>query len=184
MTRGRWERLLYATALGFALTGWVRWRRALPAIPPASSVSLAAPAAVTTVPAARLAAAVEATSRENPFRLDRTPAPLTTGQPPGLGSFVGPGLPSYSTLGRTTTPAGMYPPPGVSSLADAGLRVNGISGPPWEAILEGVPGRTGAVVAREGDRFGDLRVRSISSERVVIQGRDSTLRLNIKRVGP
>jgi hypothetical protein len=38
-------------------------------------------------------------------------------------------------------------------------------------------------VVRAGDRVEDLRIRSISAELVVVQGQDTTWRLQIKRTG-
>lgn len=182
MTRRRWEQLLWAAALVLALGGWMRWRRALrPASEPALA-SLAAPPPVRPVTPARLAAASEEVARNDPFRLDRSPAPL--GSPTlGIGSAVGPGLtgvPPYGPAGGTFPP---YTPPGGSGFGGPPLRVTGISGPPWEALLEGIPGRQGAVVVRPGDRVEDLRIRSITSDLVVVQGRDTTWRLQVKRIG-
>lgn len=170
MTRRRWEQLLWAFALGIALAGWVRWRHALPVSAHAGRPSLAAPPTPRAAAPARLGSASEAVARGNPFRLDRAPAPqgqlgmmMSTGDPP-----------SYSPGGGSYAPPGFGGPP---------LRVTGISGPPWEALLEGIPGKQGAVVVRPGDRVEDLRIRSISSELVVVQGQDTTWRLQIKRNG-
>jgi hypothetical protein len=180
VTRRRWERLLWAAALLLAAAGWVRWRRALPTSPPPAPAALAPPPAVRPRDPARLAAAGGAVARGNPFRLDRVPAPVRAAGPLGLGSAVGPGYGPYVPPAGYGAPPAYTPPP----FAGAAVRVTGISGPPWEAVLEGVPGRPGAVVAREGDQFGDLRVRSISSDRVVVQGRDSIQRLQIQRTRP
>ena len=174
MTRRRWERLLWTAALLLAAAGWVRWRRALPPAAPSPAPALAAPAAVRPPALARLDSAAAVVARGNPFRLDRAPAPRQPTGPLGLGSAVGPGMSGYPS------PPSFSPPP----FGGMQPRVTGISGPPWEAVLENVPGRQGAVVARPGDRFGDLRVRSISSDRVVVQGPDTTLRLQIHRNGP
>lgn len=182
MTRRRWEQLLWFTALVLALGGWLRWRRALPSVTEPALASLAAPPPVRPLAAARLAAASEAVARSDPFRLDRSPAPM--GSPVlGLGSAVGPGLtgvPPYVPPGSFPS----YTPPGGSAYGGGPpLRVTGISGPPWEALLEGIPGRQGAVVVRPGDRVEELRIRSISSDLVVVQGRDTTWRLQVKRIG-
>ncbi|HEX2781383.1 MAG TPA: hypothetical protein VHM30_17910 [Gemmatimonadaceae bacterium] len=61
------------------------------------------------------------------------------------------------------------------------LAVTGIIGPPWEAVLEGVPGRDGSVVARVGDSFGDLRVHEVRRDTVVVRGADTTWRLAVRR---
>ncbi|CAA9368229.1 MAG: hypothetical protein AVDCRST_MAG68-5176 [uncultured Gemmatimonadetes bacterium] len=188
MTRRRWERLFWAAALGLALGGWARWRRAVPEARSPDFPALAAPSPVRPAAPARLASAADAVARGNPFRLDRAPAPLGTpraGQLGGAGSPYPPGgsYPAY------TPPGGSYPsysPAGGAPSYSGGpqLRVTGISGPPWEALMEGLPERQGAVVVREGDRFGGLRIRSISQDLVVVQGPDGTRRLQIQRTGP
>jgi hypothetical protein len=141
-------------------------------------VSAAAPA--------RLGSASEAVARGNPFRLDRSPSPLGSSPPGqlGLGMMVGTGYPPYPPPAGMPSP-GAYPaytPPGIPRQGGV-LRVTGISGPPWEALIEGIPGKQGAVVVRAGDRVEDLRIRSISAELVVVQGQDTTWRLQIKRTG-
>lgn len=96
--------------------------------------------------------------RGDPFRIERAPAavPYQAG-------------PSPETGGTPPTPA--KPP-----LALAGL----IGGPPWAAILEGMPGQTGSVIARTGDVFGALRVRHIDHDGAVITGMDTTWILTLK----
>ena len=62
------------------------------------------------------------------------------------------------------------------------LAVSGIvGGPPWIAILTGVPGRAGAAVVREGDSFADLVVRSVSQHGVVVSAPDTVWRLVMRR---
>jgi hypothetical protein len=141
---------------------------------------------VSAAASARLGSASEAVARGNPFRLDRSPAPLGSSPPGqlGLGMMVRTGYPPYPPPAGMPSP-GAYPaytPPGIPRQGGA-LRVTGISGPPWEALIEGIPGKQGAVVVRAGDRVEDLRIRSISSELVVVQGQDTTWRLQIKRTG-
>lgn len=178
MTRRRWERLLWAGALLLAAVGWLRWGRALPAAPAADAPVLAAPAPVRAAPPGRLAAASAVVAGNDVFRLDRAPAPLGSPVP---GQMVGPGFPGYVPPGGNLP---SYTPPGAPPFAGGQvLRVTGISGPPWEALLEGIPGRQGAVVVRPGDRVEDLRIRSITSDLVVVQGQDTTWRLQIKRIG-
>jgi hypothetical protein len=61
------------------------------------------------------------------------------------------------------------------------LAIGGIVGPPWEALLEGVPGEERGVVVRTGSTLGELKVRSVSRDLVVIQGQDTTWRLSVKK---
>lgn len=61
------------------------------------------------------------------------------------------------------------------------LFVRGIVGPPWQALVEGMPGRNVAVVVKSGDQFGDLRIQSIRRDTVVVRGADTTWRLTVAR---
>ena len=62
------------------------------------------------------------------------------------------------------------------------LAVSGIiGGPPWSAVLEGVPGREGGAVVRGGDTLGGLKVRAVWRDTVIITGMDTTWRLIVRR---
>ena len=161
MTRHRIELVLWLLAGAAALSGWLRWHRAVPTPPSASAAAIPpAPAVAGPLPAGTLAAAVRATTADDVFRLDRSPAPLAfSAQPPALA----PGAPP---------PPPRFRPP---------LAVSGIVGPPWQAFLEGVPEREGSVVVQAGDTLASLRVRSVTRDLVVIQGADTTWRLTIRK---
>lgn len=95
---------------------------------------------------------------EDPFRAARHPSPIAyrpdiEGAPP--------------------------PPPRASRPA---LGVSGIvGGPPWSAVLEGVPGREGGALVQAGDTLGGLKVRMVRRDTVVITGMDTTWRLIVRR---
>lgn len=159
MSRRRLELALWALAALVILWGRARWHDAVPR-PPLAPLPVIA--AVGAPPAADLAGRLrqaDSTVAGNPFRLDRSPAPSTIGDLPA----VDPGLPP--------------PPPPFRPQ----LSVSGMVGPPWAAILEGVPGRDGGVVVRGGERLGELRVRSVSPAAVVVSGPDTTWRLTVRR---
>ena len=158
------EALLWALSLAVLLLGWSRWRRAEPeAAAPAGALGVTAPEP-RRVPRDRLAAAGQTVTGGNPFRLDRAPAPIGFNQP------ALPGMPGMM-------PPPMYEPPPPPRPA---LFVSGIVGPPWQALLEGVPGREGAVVVKRGDVLGDLRVRDITERVVVVASPDTTWRLTVR----
>jgi hypothetical protein len=96
----------------------------------------------------------------NPFRIDRIPAPVAF-------------MPNTGALKPVAT-AVVVPRPV--------LLLRGIVGPPWQALLEGVPGKQGAIVVRPGDRFGELRIERIRHDTVVVRGADTTWRLAVARV--
>lgn len=165
MSRRRLELLLWALAALVLLLGWQRWRAAAPGSPPASAAGeMAAPAEPVRVPPERLAAAARTVAGGNPFRLDRAPAPVGFPRPGEEG--MQPGMP----------PPYEPPPPPRPPLA-----VSGIAGPPWRAVLEGVPGREGGVVVQRGDELGELRIRDVTATTVVVAAADTTWRLTVRR---
>lgn len=62
------------------------------------------------------------------------------------------------------------------------LQLSGISGPPWHAVLEGVPGHEHGILVRQGDRIADLVVESVLPSGVVVSGLDSVWVLSLRRV--
>ena len=75
---------------------------------------------------------------------------------------------------------GAPPPP--PRQAKPALSLTGIiGGPPWSAVLDGVPGRQGSTVVQQGDTLGGLKVRSLKRDTVVITGMDTTWRLIVRR---
>jgi hypothetical protein len=60
------------------------------------------------------------------------------------------------------------------------LRLRGIlGGPPWDVLIEGVPGREGAVVARVGQTLGGVTIRAVHRDTVIVRGMDTTWKLTI-----
>ena len=94
----------------------------------------------------------------NPFRLSRQPA--TVAYSPAL--------------------EGLAPPPVVRPPRPALVLRGIVGGPPWSAILDGVPGRDGNVMVRRGDSLGTLVVRAVGRDTVIIKGADTTWRLTVK----
>lgn len=56
-----------------------------------------------------------------------------------------------------------------------------LGGPPWNAILGGIPGRDGDVVVRQGDSLSGLRVRTVKPTGIVVRGMDTTWTLTLAR---
>lgn len=162
MSRARWEQALWAAAVLVALWGWMAWRGAVPAPQGVADAPLAAPPAAAAWSRATLQDAAGIVAARDPFRLDRRPADVR---------FV-------ATLPGVGPPPSMAPPPPPPERPN--LAFVGIVGPPWEALVEGFPGREGAVLVQAGERVGNYRVRSIRPDLVVVQGPDTTWRLTLK----
>jgi hypothetical protein len=56
-----------------------------------------------------------------------------------------------------------------------------IGGPPWDAVLEGIPGSQRSVVVRTGDSIAGLKIRLIRRDTVTVHGLDTTWTLTIAR---
>lgn len=64
----------------------------------------------------------------------------------------------------------------------SGIALKGVvGGPPWKAILSGVPAKPENVVVEVGDTLVGLRVQRIKSNQIVLTGKDSTFTLTLQR---
>ena len=117
--------------------------------------------------------AMAAAQAEGDSSSDAAAASLVASDP-----FRGPRHPS--PVGYRPDLEGAPPPP--PRPPRPALAVSGIiGGPPWSAVLEGVPGREGGAVVKGGDTLGGLRVRAVRRDTVVITGMDTTWRLIVRR---
>jgi hypothetical protein len=99
----------------------------------------------------------------DPFRLDRRPS----------------SVPYAPMLMDGALPPVVRPPK--PTLVVTGI----VGGPPWEALVDGIPGRAATVLVRRGDTFGDsasrMIVKRIAADTVVITGMDTTWRLTVRK---
>jgi hypothetical protein len=152
------EVVLWGAAVLLVVVAWIGWSWS----PPTPDTRMAATVAPGFSIAARgapeaLVAAATHIVQGDPFRLERTPSPFGFGQRPA---------PEAVSVPTTETrPV---------------LSVQGIIGPPWRAVVEGIPGQGQAVVVRGGESFGALEIRSITRDRVVIAGPDTVWRLSVR----
>jgi hypothetical protein len=160
MNARRVELVLWALALPLAGTagGRARFERADADVAPAWTT---APPVVRRAPADSLAAGSSIIVERDLFRLDRRPSAIP----------YAPGVADAPPRPRPPKPA---------------LVVTGIvGGPPWEALLEGIPGRAEAAVVRRGDVFGDstarLTIKRVGRDTVIVVGMDTTWALTVRR---
>jgi hypothetical protein len=104
--------------------------------------------------------AIDNTISGDPFRISNTP-PATAFSAARQVSAAQPGLP----------PA---PRPSLVLKAIVG-------GPPWQAVVEGLPGQPGATVVTTGSRFDRLTIRSVGRDTVVVAAPDTTWKLTFQR---
>jgi hypothetical protein len=155
LERSLW--MLASTLLAIAIVGAAREARSS-----ASGHGDALPEAdVLVSPSAPPEQELTTTVDHDPFRLERHPSPI--GYKPEL--------------------EGVAPPPPPPKQPHPLLTLSGIlGGPPWDALLDGVPGHDGSTLVHQGDVIGTLKIRSVSRDSVVITGEDTTWRLGLKKV--
>jgi hypothetical protein len=56
-----------------------------------------------------------------------------------------------------------------------------VGGPPWQAVVDGIPGQAVGTVVRAGITFDKLFARAVTRDSVVIQGPDTTWVLSFAR---
>jgi len=56
-----------------------------------------------------------------------------------------------------------------------------VGGPPWQAVVDGIPGRSPATIVRAGAAFDRLVARRVTRDSVVFQGPDTTWVLTFQR---
>jgi hypothetical protein len=79
-------------------------------------------------------------------------------------------------------PAARAPTPVAAPSARPQLVLRGVlGGPPWDAVVEGIPGREGAVVIQTGETTAGLTVRAIRRDTAYVRGFDTTWALPLTR---
>lgn len=57
-----------------------------------------------------------------------------------------------------------------------------VGGPPWQAIIDGLPGQPPGTIARTGSTFDRLTVRAVTRDSVIVQGPDTSWVLAFRKV--
>jgi hypothetical protein len=152
MRRHALEWTLIATAAVMLTIAALRWRQSAPLVAAASQSTLAR-AHARPIAESLLAEAEEVAVRNDPFRLSNLP-PDVRFDPRDEGA----------SGSRMVAFVPLRP-----SLSLKGI----MGGPPWQALIDGVPGQQPGVLVREGERFDKLMVRAVTRDSVVIQGPDT-----------
>jgi hypothetical protein len=82
-----------------------------------------------------------------------------------------------SAVTAESVPVAMAPPSAKPHLVLRGV----LGGPPWDAVIEGVPGREGAAVIRVGEPTAGLTVRRVQRDTAWVRGFDTTWTLPLTR---
>ena len=140
------------------VVGAIRWREAVPRIGHQSIAIGLIKGSRSELVEATLAEVEELIISNDPFRLSNTPSSIR-----------------YSPVGDN-----------VGLSASAPLRPNLtlkaiVGGPPWQAIVDGIPGQPQGTLVRAGNAFDKLIARAVTRDSVVIQGPDTTWVLSFRR---
>ena len=152
------ERGVWTAALAMTMTTVVAWRAATPEPLPFREAIASVPFTGVLNDADGMGAQVQRVVTGDPFRLDRVPSATP-----------------YRNVDFPGTAAAVV-------LVDRpDLRLIGVLGPPWRAVLEGVPGRDGGVLVAVGDTLVGLRVQAIRAFEVVFRTPDTSWTLTLRR---
>jgi hypothetical protein len=149
--------LLGGTTAGVAAAA-IRWRTGATIVPRSQPISVAHSPALATATDSALDDAEDATITNDPFRLANEPASVRY---------------EAADAGGAPTPATVVVRPVLVLKAIMG-------GPPWQAVIDGIPGQPPGTVASPGMRFDKLLVRSVWRDSVVVQGPDTTWTLTFR----
>jgi hypothetical protein len=148
------ERSLIVVAVICILIAAVRWRGARPSggVAPRFVAPAHAPARPPSDSA--LEAAEDLTVMNDPFRLSNAPPDRRYD-------------PADESLGATRAFAS---PPARPAFVLKAI----VGGPPWIAVIDGIPGQPAGTLTRQGAQFDKLVVRSVTRDSVIIQGSDTS----------
>lgn len=123
---------------------------------PVATPAAVAPSVAPSVDDDSLGAAADNTVTNDPFRLVNRPA-------------------SVRYDGRLAAGGAMAAPAPRPQLALRAI----VGGPPWQAVVDGLPGQQPGTIVRSGDSYDRLTVRAVGRDTVVIQASDTTWKLTL-----
>ena len=141
--------------------GVVRWRTALPITSTRAPTIPSIVAAATDSLDLLLDEAEDLTITNDPFRLANAPATVRYDPSNENGA-----------IGSSGGPPSRRPVMTLKAI---------VGGPPWQAVVDGIPGQPPGTVVRTGASFDKLRARVVTRDSVVIQGPDTTWVLSFRK---
>ncbi len=163
MTAPRADIALIAAVILISSLAVVRWHGALDAVSatPGTPRVAAIRTPVPTLSAAALDSATSMIADNDPFRLANAPSAVAYDPAADL-------------------PGGSVPQRAVVASIRPTFLVRGIiGGPPWQAIMDGIPGQPPGTIVRSGMTFDRLSVRSVGRDTVVVQAPDTIWKLTM-----
>jgi hypothetical protein len=149
---------LLTIAAAMTTVAFLRWRTAVPAIITQRILfGTVANGANDSLDDA-LADAEEFTVSNDPFRLANAPSPIRFD----------------AKEDRVAGPAAIAVP-------RPHLSLKAIVGPPWQAVIDGIPGQPAGTMVKTGAHFDKLVARVVTGDSVIMQGADTTWVLRFGR---
>jgi hypothetical protein len=148
-------------SVGLAVLGVQRWRHALPAVPERKAPTEQVVVAVDTTLGDSIAVAGEVIIANDPFRLANAPATVRYD-------------PSADAVQSNAAAQPILVRPTLVLKAIVG-------GPPWQAVIDGLPGQPTGLAVRAGSTYNRLTIRAITRDSVIIRGPDTTWILSFSR---
>lgn len=162
MRSGPYHGAVTATFVGLMALAVIRWRAAVPAIRVQDSSMIATAPSPSDSLETILAEAEDLTVTNDPFRLANAASSVRYN-------------PNNENVGVGAI-AAVAPPVRPNMILKAI-----VGGPPWQAIVDGIPGQPQGTLVRMGSAFEKLVARSVTRDSVVIQGPDTTWVLSFRR---
>jgi hypothetical protein len=157
------ERSLFALTGVLLLSAALRWR-AVDATPAVATVGVPPARARAHSPSdSALGDAEDWTVSNDPFRLSNEPPDVL--------------YDPANEAAQAARGAGLTPPPLRPTFVLKAI----VGGPPWHAVVDGIPGQPQGTVIRQGSQYDKLLVRSVTRDSVVIQGPDTSWVLRFGR---
>lgn len=158
-TIGLWALTLLVIGIGV----W-RSRSALDIVALTKPTLGPAPMVAPVADADSLASLADRLTQSDPFRTARRPSDV-----------------AYDpTRSGDAHPAAVHAAPTIPTLTIAGI----VGGPPWTALMNGVPGRDGSASVRAGDTIAGTRVIAVARTSVTLSMADTTWRLTLHAPWP
>jgi hypothetical protein len=150
---------LVGSSLCAAVAAWMRWQQGAASGAPDRLMMPAIRTLPGPSPDDSLAVATDALVANDPFRLSNSP-PEVRYDPAADGA-------------QTSTIAAAQPRPALVLKAIVG-------GPPWQAVIDGIPGQPPGTIVRTGSKFEHLTVHAVTRDSVVIRGIDTSWVLSFR----
>lgn len=162
MTRDQQYAMASIAVAALMILGIIRWRTGAPSVRPRAGVFAAAASKANPALDSILADAEELTVSNDPFRLSNE-ASNTRFDPRNENGVSTPSAPPPALLRPMMTLKAI------------------IGGPPWQAVVDGIPGQPPGTIVQAGARFDKLVARAVTRDSVIIQGPDTSWVLSFRR---